>query len=446
MTFDTIIRGASVVSACSIDVADVGIANGKIVAVGDLSSEAAIDSVQAAGLHLMAGGIDTQVHFREPGLTHKEDLESGTRAALHGGITTVLEMPNTSPTTTTREAIEDKLTRAAGRSWVNYGFFVGATTENSHELAALEQLPGVPGVKIFMGSSTGPLLVASDDDLRRVLKNGRGRCPIHAEDEVRNRNRKSLISATPHAREHPFLRDSESAILATNRILALSRETNRPVHVLHISTGEEPFIIQDAKRSLDVTCEVTPQHLYFAGPEAYDTLGTHVQMNPPIRSVQDREAIWRALDEDVFDVFGSDHAPHTLEEKAQPYPSSPSGMPGVQTMLSVLLTFYNQGRLSLTKIARMLCERPAELYGMTGKGRIEAGYDADLVLFDPAASYRFERSMVQSRCGWSPYEGAILNGRIDSVWIGGTRSLREGERVTSPVGTMVRFNPRRPIP
>lgn len=446
MTFDTIIRGAAIVSADAVNVGDVGVANGKVVAVGDLSSETAIETVEARGLHLMAGGIDTQVHFREPGLTHKEDVESGTRAALHGGITTILEMPNTSPTTTTREAIEDKLARAAGRAWVNYGFFVGATTDNAHELAALEQLPGVPGVKIFMGSSTGPLLVASDDDLRRVLTSGRGRCPIHAEDETRNRERKALISTAPHAREHPFLRDSESAILATNRILALSRETRRPVHVLHISTGEEPFIIQDAKRSLDVTCEVTPQHLFFAGPEAYDALGTHAQMNPPIRSAGDRDTIWRALDEDVFDVFGSDHAPHTLEEKAQPYPASPSGMPGVQTMLSVLLTFHRQGRLSLPKIARMLCDRPAQLYGMVGKGRVEPGYDADLVLFDPAVSYRFERSMVQSRCGWSPYEGSELNGRVDSVWVGGKRALREGERLASPSGTMVTFTPRRPIP
>ena len=442
MTFDLIIRNANVVSSEKTQVCDVGVANGKIVSVGNLLSGIAKEHVDARGLHLLPGGIDSQVHFREPGLEHKEDLESGTRAAVFGGITSILEMPNTNPSTTSREALDDKLKRAQGRAWANYGFFVGASTENIADLAQLESLPGTPGIKIFMGSSTGSLLVSTDDDLREVLRNGRKRCPIHAEDEPRNAARKALISNHPSAVEHPFLRDSESAIVATRRILNLSLETGRPIHILHISTAEEPFIIAEARRAgVDVRCEITPQHLYFAGPECYENLGSLVQMNPPIRSVVDREGLWKALAEGIFDVFGSDHAPHTLDEKAWPYPQSPSGMPGVQTMLPVLMTFASQQRLHLQTIVRMLCEAPAKLYGMVGKGCIAPGYDADLCLVDAEKSYRFERTMVQSKCGWSPYEGETLTGEINSVWVGGRLCVREGEQVGSPEGSMLSFFP-----
>jgi len=440
MPFDLIIRGGTLATSEHLGVADIGITDGKIAEIGDLSYASSAGVVDATHLVVMPGVIDTQVHFREPGLEHKEDLATGTLAALAGGVTGILEMPNTNPTTTDAATLQDKLDRANGRAWCHYGFFVGATTENVDRLAEYENLPGSPGIKIFMGSSTGPLLVGDDEHLRRVLLSGRKRCPIHAEDEPRNKERKSLISDHPHAREHPFLRDAESARLATQRILALSEETGRPVHILHVSTTIEPPMIAEAKRrGLGTTAEVTPQHLWFAGPDCYDRLGTLAQMNPPIRSEEDRAGLWEALRAGIFDVFGSDHAPHTLEEKAQPYPQSPSGMPGVQTLLPVLLTFVAQGRLDFQTLVKMACERPADLYGMTGKGQLAVGYDADITIVDPAKSYVFERSMVKSKCGWSPYEGETLTGSIEAVVLNGKVAMRGGETVGSARGRQLVF-------
>ncbi|MDX2066239.1 MAG: dihydroorotase [Fimbriimonadaceae bacterium] len=442
---DLLIRGGHLVTSAGVERADIGIAAGKIVAIGDLGGGAAAETLDATHLHVLPGAIDTQVHFREPGLEHKEDLESGTRAALHGGVTAILEMPNTNPNTTDAATLADKLHRAEGRAWCHYGFFVGATAENAAELGDLEQLPGTPGIKIFMGSSTGSLLVADDEALRSVLRHGRFRCPVHAEDEPRNRERKALLSANPHWREHPHLRDAESAMLATARLLALSQETGRPVHVLHISTADEPDMIAKAREmGVDVTCEVTPQHLYFSAEDAYERLGSFAQMNPPIRSADHRDGLWRALEAGKFTVFGSDHAPHTREEKALPYPQSPSGMPGVQTLLPVLLTFAAQGRLDLPTIARMLSDRPARMYGIAGKGRIEVGADADLAIVDAARSYRFDDRMVQSKCGWSPYSGDTLTGGVSHVVLGGRLALRDGERVGEPRGQALAFGPDRP--
>jgi dihydroorotase len=442
---DLLIRGGQIVTSHGVERADIGIAAGKIVAIGDLGSASASETLDATHLHVFPGVVDTQVHFREPGLEQKEDLESGTRAALHGGVTAILEMPNTQPNTIDADTLADKLHRAEGRAWCHYGFFVGATPDNAAQLAQLEQLPGTPGIKIFMGSSTGSLLVADDDALREVLRHGRFRCPVHAEDEPRNRERKSLLSANPHWREHPHLRDAESAMLATMRLLSLSAETRRPVHVLHISTADEPDVIAKARSmGIDVTCEVTPQHLYFAAEEAYERLGSFAQMNPPIRSAEHRDGLWRALADGKFTVFGSDHAPHTRVEKALPYPQSPSGMPGVQTLLSVLLTFAAQGRIDLPTIARMACDRPARMYGMVGKGRVAEGADADLAVVDTARTYRFEDTMVQSKCGWSPYAGETLTGAVNHVVLGGQIALRDGERTGGPSGQMLTFLSARP--
>ncbi|MFI5387869.1 MAG: dihydroorotase, partial [Fimbriimonadales bacterium] len=339
MHFDVLIRGGQIVSGSDVVEGDIGISGGKIAQVGVLSGSTADETIDAKGLHVMPGLIDTQVHFREPGMEHKEDIESGTSAAITGGVTSIFEMPNTNPTTTTREALDDKLSRAEGRAWCDYSFFVGASTDNIEELAELEMLPGTPGIKVFAGSSTGSLLVDSEDDLRRVLQNGIGRCPVHSEDEARNRERKSLMSANPHAREHPFLRDGESARISTERVLRISKEIGRPVHILHVSTADEIPLIEKAKvDGLGTTCEITPQHLWFSAPDAYDRLGSMAQMNPPIRSEDHRQALRSAVRAGLFDVVGSDHAPHTLEEKAKPYPQSPSGMPGVQTLLQVMLT------------------------------------------------------------------------------------------------------------
>lgn len=440
MIFDSIFRNVQILSSAGIHEADIAIKDGKIAEIGSLAQASARDTEDVRGLLVMPGGIDTQVHFREPGLEYKEDLASGSLAALHGGITTYLEMPNTKPETTTPEALQDKLDRAAGRSWVNYGFFFGASPSNASKLAQYELLPGTPGVKVFMGSSTGDLLVATDEQVEAVLSHGSRRVAFHSEDEARNVARKSLISNNPSVMEHPYLRDAESARLCTERLLRICERTNRPVHVLHISTADELPLLQKAKeRGLPVTCEVTPQHLWFAAPEAYEKLGTRVQMNPPIRSAEHRAAIWKALEDGLFDVFGSDHAPHTLEEKAKPYPASPSGMPGVETMLPVLLTFAAEGRISYRTIAKMLCETPAELYTMRGKGRIEPGFDADLTFIDPSRSYQVDEKTLHSKCGWSPYHGETFTGRIEAVVVQGSLAVQSGQTVGTPKGKVVDF-------
>jgi len=441
MHFDLIVRGGRIVTGAGVTECDVGIRSGQISEIGALSQDESTETIDAKGLHVLPGLLDTQVHFREPGMEHKEDIESGTRAAIYGGVTGIFEMPNTNPTTTTKEALEDKLNRASGRAWCDYSFFVGASTENIDELRALEMLPGSPGIKIFAGSSTGSLLVDKEEDLRRVLQNGSHRFPVHAEDEARNRERKSLISPNPHTREHPYLRDAESARIATERILGLSRETGRPAHILHVSTRDELPLIERAKvEGLGTTCEITPQHLWFAAPEAYERLGTLAQMNPPIRSEEHRQALRDAVRAGLFDVVGSDHAPHTLEEKAKPYPQSPSGLPGVQTLLQVMLTIVKRdGLISLEELVKMACENPARIYGVKNKGQINNGMDADLVLIDLNRDITFDRSMVQSKCGWSPFEGETLNAPPEHVLLRGNFVLRDGELVGTPSGAPVSF-------
>jgi dihydroorotase len=442
MHFDLLVRGGRIVSGSGVHEGDIGVSGGKIVEVGSLASAEASEEIDARGLHVLPGVIDTQVHFREPGMEHKEDIESGTRAAIFGGVTSIFEMPNTNPTTTTREALEEKLARAKGRAWCDYSFFVGASTDNTDHLSELEMLAGTPGIKIFAGSSTGSLLVEQEDDLRHTLQNGKCRCPIHSEDEARNRERKTLISSNPHAREHPHLRDAESARLSTERILRLSKETGRPVHILHVSTRDEIPLLEKAKvEGLGTTCEITPQHLWFSAPEAYERLGSLAQMNPPIRSEEHRQALRDATRAGLFDVVGSDHAPHTLDEKAKPYPNSPSGLPGVQTLLQVMLAIVKRDRLiSLEELVTLACEGPARIYGVSGKGRLAPGFDADLVLIDLARDVVFEGSMVQSKCGWSPYEGETLNAPPEHVLLRGIPVVREGALQGTPGGAPVGFD------
>ncbi|HRI45384.1 MAG TPA: dihydroorotase [Fimbriimonadaceae bacterium] len=439
--FDLVIRGGEVVTGEGMVKTDVGIGSGQIIELGDLSGRAAAEELDARGLHVLPGLIDTQVHFREPGLEHKEDIESGTRSALMGGVTTVFEMPNTIPPTTTAESLQDKLHRAAGRAWTNYAFFVGAALDNVDLLAALENLNGTPGIKIFMGSSTGVLLVPDDDHLRAVLRHGARPCPIHAEDEFRLRQTREHFGQPSGPMDHPRLRDAEAARLATERILRLCEETGRSVHILHVSTTDEPPMIAHAKRrGLRVTAEVTPQHLYFQSPDCYEELGTLAQMNPPIRSAEHREALRRALREGVFDMIGSDHAPHTLEEKAKPYPASPSGMPGTQTLLPVMLDFVDRGLLDLPTLVRLTSENPARIYGIRAKGRIAPGFDADLTLVDAKAKWTIEPSWVESKCGWSPFTGKSVVGRPIHVVLAGRVAVRDGAREGSPAGRMVEFD------
>ncbi len=415
--------------------ADVAVRDGKILGIGSYNDAASI--VDCTGLDVLPGVIDSQVHFREPGLEEKEDLETGSRAAVLGGVTAVFEMPNTKPNTDSADAVQHKLSRAHHRMFCDHAFYVGATADNAEHLAELEQLPGTAGVKIFMGASTGSLLVAEDAALERVLRSGSRRVAIHAEDEERMNARAHLrVEGDPSS--HPVWRDDESAILATRRILALAEKTRRRIHVLHITTPAELELLAAHKHI--ATCEVTPQHLTLAGEEAYPAIGTYAQMNPPIRSGAHRDGLWHWLNQGVADVLGSDHAPHTIAEKARTYPASPSGMPGVQTLLPLMLNHVAHGRLTLQRLIELTSAGPQRVFGLRGKGRIAAGYDADFTVVDLKARWTIEESWLASRCGWSPFTGMEITGKPLGTFVRGYQAMWEGSLADQALGEAVRFD------
>ncbi len=435
-TYDLIVAGGTVVNQDGIGPADIGVRSGRIAAIGDLSRADAGERIDAVGLHVLPGVIDSQVHFREPGAEAKEDLESGARAAVLGGVTTVFEMPNTSPSTTTPEALADKVARGRARMACDFAFFFGATPGNAETLAEAERLEGCAGIKMFMGSSTGDLLVSETEDVRRVLANGRRRVSVHSEDEARLRARASLrVPGDPSS--HPVWRDPEAARMNTERLIRLARETGRRINVLHISTKEELPLLAAAK---DVaSCEATPHHLTFDGDEAYPRLGTLVQMNPPVRDASHRDAIFRALREGLFDVIGSDHAPHEREAKAKEYPDTPSGMPGVQTLVPVMLTHVAEGRLTLQRFVDLTSHGPQRVFGIAGKGRIALGWDADLTLVDLSARRVIEDGWIASKCRWTPYAGMEAKGWPVAAVVRGRAVMREDEILLPRGGEPVRF-------
>ena len=434
-SYDLILKNGTIWTVGGPAQTSVGVKDGRIAGIG-VEGDAG-EVIDCTGLDVMPGVIDSQVHFREPGLEAKEDLESGSRAAVLGGVTAVFEMPNTKPNTDSAEAIADKLARARNRMWCDHAFYVGATAANAESLGELEQLPGTAGVKIFMGASTGDLLVAEDENLARVLRSGKRRVAIHAEDEERMISRQGeRIEGDPSS--HPVWRDDESALLATRRILKLARETGRKIHILHITTPAELALIAQNK---DIaSCEVTPQHLTLAGEDAYPRLGTYAQMNPPIRSGAHRDGLWRYLREGVPDVLGSDHAPHTRDEKAKTYPASPSGMPGVQTLLPLMLNHVAEGRLSLQHLIELTSAGPQRVFGLRTKGRIALGYDADFTLVDLKARWTIEDSWLASRCGWSPFTDMRITGRPIGTIIRGNRVMWDGGLANAAIGVPIRFD------
>ena len=437
MTYELLLKGGTCLTPSGRVHADVAVVDGKVAAIGDLDAATAREVIDVTGLHVLPGVIDTQVHFREPGNEHKEDLDTGTRAAVLGGVTAIFEMPNTMPPTTDAAALAAKLDRAAGRAWCDHAFFVGATPENAETLGELERQPGCSGVKMFMGSSTGTLLVAGDADVERVLANGRRRMAVHSEDEARLIEREALIGEGATAHMHPEWRDAETARRATERLTAAARALGRRIHVLHTTTAEEMGLLAGYR---DVaTVEVTPQHLTLVAPDCYDRLGSLAQMNPPIRDARHRDALWQAVADGVVDVVGSDHAPHTLEEKAAPYPASPSGMPGVQTLAPVLLDHVHAGRLTLERFVDLTSAGPARVYGIAGKGRIALGYDADFTVVDLKAERTITNDWIASRCGWSPFDGAKVTGWPVVTVIRGRPVMRDDEVLGDPAGAPVRF-------
>lgn len=433
---DLVLKNGSVMLPGGLAQVDIGVRDGKIVAIGSGLKDAA-DTVDCTGATILPGIIDSQVHFREPGLEHKEDLATGTAAAAMGGVTAICEMPNTKPLTITPETFDDKMQRAAGRAWCDYAFFYGGTAANAHTLAEAEMLPGCAGIKIFMGSSTGDLLLENDAGLEAVLRHGRRRVTVHAEDEPRLRERKALVEGGAHPRMHPEWRDVETAVKATTRLLDMARKVNRRVHVLHITTAEEIDLLAQHKDLASL--EVTPQHLHFAAPECYDRLGTLAQMNPPIRDERHRQALWRAVADGTADVLGSDHAPHTLEEKQQPYPQSPSGMTGVQTLVPVMLDHVSKGHLTLERFVDLAAAGPARVHGMINKGRIARGYDADFTIVDLNAKRTINNHWIVSRSGWTPYDGMNVTGWPVMTVIRGQIVMQDGQLMDEPIGAPLRF-------
>ncbi|WP_375449708.1 dihydroorotase [uncultured Devosia sp.] len=433
--YDTIFKNGTLVNHDGEGTADIGFRAGRIAALGTLAADTADTIVDAGGLHILPGVIDTQVHFREPGLTHKEDLESGSLSAVMGGVTGVFEMPNTSPLTISRATFEDKIARATNRMHCDFAFYVGGTHENAGELAALEKLPGCVGVKVFMGSSTGSLLVPDDDGVEAILRAISRRAAFHSEDEYRLEERKHLrVPGDPSS--HPVWRDPEAALRSTKRLVTLARKTGKRIHVLHISTGEEMVFLADHKDFASV--EVTPHHLTL-DETAYTRLGTYAQMNPPVRDRAHRDAIWAGVRSGVADILGSDHAPHTREEKDHPYPASHSGMTGVQTLVPIMLDHVNAGRLSLARFVDMTSAGPNRLFGIAGKGRIAVGYDADLTIVDLKRTQTIRNADVKSRAGWTPYDGVSVTGWPVGTILRGKTVMWQGELVTPSTGQPMRF-------
>jgi dihydroorotase len=433
--FDLVVKGGTLVNHDGVGRRDVGIVAGKIAEIGDLAAAPAGEVVEAAGLHVLPGVIDSQVHFREPGFPHKEDLESGSRAAVLGGVTAVFEMPNTEPPTTSAPQLADKVRRATNRMHCDFAFWVGGTHENVADIPELERLPGAAGIKVFMGSSTGSLLVADDEGIAAILAKTRRRAAFHSEDELRLEARKGLrIAGEPSS--HPIWRDEEAALLSTQRLLRIAREQRAAIHILHVSTAEEIDFLAGHKDIASL--EATPQHLTFSADD-YARLGTRLQMNPPVRAARHRDRIWYGLAQGIIDVLGSDHAPHTLEEKAKLYPQSPSGMPGVQTLVPVMLDHVKAGRLSLERFVDLTSAGPARLFGIAGKGRVAVGYDADLTIVDLKRRSTIRDSWIGSRCGWTPYAGRNVTGWPAGTIIRGRRVMWEGEIVTPGQGEPVRF-------
>jgi dihydroorotase len=436
MSGDLTVRQARLVLPDRVATGDIVIENGVIAEIGPRLGRAVGEEIDGAGLVVLPGGIDPQVHFREPGFPQKEDIGSGSRACAAGGITSFLEMPNTSPPTTTVARLEEKLGLAASKSVVHYGFFIGATRDNLDELVAAER---TPGIKIFMGSSTGTLLVNEREDLDRIFAAANKPIAVHAEDEERLRARKAAFADSTDPADHPKIRDAEAALIATKLAIELALKHGKRLHILHVSSAEEAELLRTVPRER-ISAETCPQYLTLAAPDCYVRLGTKAQCNPPIRSQRHQDVLWKNLLEGTFDCIATDHAPHTLEEKAAGYPKSPSGMPGVEWTIPILLDQVNRGRVTLRQVAQWVCEGPARVYSIPRKGRLEVGYDGDIVICDPKLSKTVGDGPIFTRVGWSPYAGMSLTGWPVMTVVLGRPVFRDGKIVEDVRGEELTYD------
>ena len=423
---------------------DIAVKNGVIKKIGSCQGIKAKQVLSQKHLYILPGLIDTQVHFREPGMEHKEDMAHGSLAALKGGISTFFEMPNTIPPTTTNEAFEDKIKRASGRSWCDFAFYMGAAKDNIPFLKSLKPKTGLCGIKVFMGRSTGGLLLNDEKLLEQVIGDANVRVAVHSEDEERLKSRKHFAEQTPpHPKNHPLWRDEETALISTKKAVAVAERLKKPVHILHISTEEEMVFLKHHREF--VSTEVTPQHLSLSAPECYEKWGTLVQMNPPIRSERHRQALWKALREGTVDMIGSDHAPHTLEEKKKPYPLSPAGFPGTQTLLPLMLNHINKGRLNLKLLVKLLAHNPAKIFQLKNQGFIKEGLKAHFTVVDLKATRKIETNWLASKCGWSPFAEQTVTGWPVAVFLYGKPAMTENEVKGVPSGKPIEFLSNTPL-
>ena len=435
--FDLLIRGGTCVLPWGMEQTSVGVRHGRIAALGVGADATADEVIDAGGLHVLPGLIDPHVHLRDPGDASVESIPTGTKAAVLGGLTAVFDMPNTSPSITNAEALSWKQGYAEANAWCDMGLYVGGTKTNIGALGALETGRGVCAIKVFAGSSTGDLMVEDDENLERVMRAGRRRISYHSEDEYRLQARKPMFKSGDPYSSHMVWRDEEAAFLGTRRLMALASRTQRPAHILHVSTWQELDYLKDYR---DIaTVEVLVNHLTQVAPDVYDTLKGFGVMNPPIRGPEHMEAAWRAVRDGTVDTIGSDHAPHPRAAKLKPWPDCPAGLTGVQTLVPVMLNHVNAGRLSLMRMVDLMCAGPARVYGVVGKGRLAAGYDADFTLVDMRRQRVIEESWIVSPCGWTPFAGMKITGWPVATSVRGAAVMREDEVLGTPRGKLVKF-------
>ena len=414
---------------------DIAIKEGKIIEIGKINKEAK-EILDAKDLLVLPGCMDTQTHFREPGSTDTEDLHTGSRAAIVGGITSVFEMPNTNPPTANKKEFQRKLDLAKNRMYCNYGFYFGATPDNANELADLKDLEGCCGIKLFAGSSTGNLLVQHEKDIEIVFKNSSKVVAVHSEDEeILNRNKKLIKDGDVHS--HPIWRSAECAISSTRRIVKIAERYKKKAHILHVTTKDEIDFLSQHKGN--ITFEITPQHLTIYAPDCYNKLGTYAQMNPPIRDKSHYDRLWYGVKNNLNDTIGSDHAPHLKINKDKTYPNSPSGMPGVQTLMPIMLNHINDEKLTLEQLMNFVCENPVKIFGIENKGFIKEGFDADFTIVDMNKKILIKNENIESKCGWSPFEGIEFKGTPVSTIIAGKIKMKNGKILGEPEGKPISF-------
>ncbi len=432
--FDLVLKGGTLVLPWGVEAADVGVKAGKIMAIGNLGDGA--QTIDCAGLHVLPGLIDSHVHLREPGDAKVETIATGTKAAVLGGVTAVFDMPNTNPSITNREQLDWKRDYVGKIAWCDMGLYVGGTRANTPQLGELEAQPNVCAIKIFAGSSTGDLMIEDDESLERAMRSGRRRIAYHSEDEYRLQARKPNYKTGMPYRMHAEWRDVECAFLGTRRLMALARRTGRPAHILHVSTAEE---LDYLKGYRDVaTVEVLLNHLTQTD-EAYDRLGGYAVMNPPIRDQRHLDAAWAAVRDGMVDTVGSDHAPHSRASKEKPWPDCGSGLTGVQTIVPLMLDHVSAGRLSLSRLADLMSAGPARVFGVVGKGRLAAGYDADFTIADMRKARTIDENWIASPCGWTPFAGTRCTGWPVMTIVRGHVVMREDEVLGQPIGKPVSF-------